>query len=248
MKTERQAYIVHQVNLHNKVLLTDLSVQLSVSNDTIRRDLQELSEGGRVIKVHGGAVSHAFHNNHPAQKEVYAYQQKKMIAKKAINLIQNGMFVLTGGGTTIIELAKALPGELQATFISGSLPALIEYTNHPNIEVIAIGDKIAKDSRITVGSEAIWKIRELQVDICFMGINAINISDGVSDSDWDIVQVKKAMIESSKKLVCLTIAEKINTRQPVQICGINKVHTLITELPPDDERLTPYVNAGIQVI
>jgi DeoR/GlpR family transcriptional regulator of sugar metabolism len=248
LKMERQAFIVHQVNLHNKVLLADLSEQIQVSNDTIRRDLQELSDAGKIIKVHGGALSPSFHNGHHASKEVYAYSQKKMIARKAVSLIKNGMFVLTGGGTTIIELARALPQDLQATFISGSIPALFEYANHPNIEVIAIGDKVSKNSKITVGSEAIFKIRELKVDLCFMGINAINLSTGVSDNDWDIVQVKKAMIDSAQRLVCLTISEKINSRQPIPICDIKKIDTLITELPPDDLVLQPYMRAGITVI
>ncbi|HEU0065343.1 MAG TPA: DeoR family transcriptional regulator, partial [Flavisolibacter sp.] len=52
LKRERQAYILHQVNLHNKILSTDLSTDINVSDDTIRRDLQELAEAGKIIKVH----------------------------------------------------------------------------------------------------------------------------------------------------------------------------------------------------
>jgi DeoR/GlpR family transcriptional regulator of sugar metabolism len=248
LKSERQAFILHQINLHNKVLLNDLSDQINVSNDTIRRDLQELADVGKIIKVHGGALSPSFHNGHQNHREVYGYTQKKIIGKKAASLIKEGMFVMTGGGTTIIELARALPKELKATFICGSIPALFEYSSHPNIEVIAIGDKVSKNSKITVGSEAISKIREFRVDLCFLGINAINLETGISDNDWDVVQVKKAMIESSKKLVCLTISEKINSRQPVQICNIKKLDTLITEISPDDLSLLPYINAGIKVL
>ena len=248
LKSERQAYIVHQVNLHNKILLTDLSEQINVSNDTIRRDLQELADLGKVIKVHGGALSPSFHNGHQAHHEVYGYIQKKIIAKKAALLIKKGMFILTGGGTTVIEMARSLPQDLEATFISGSIPALFEYCNHPNIEVIAIGDKVAKTSKITIGSGAISKIREFRADICFMGVNAINLQTGISDNDWDIVQVKKAMAESSERLVCLTISEKIDTRQPIQICDIKKIDTLITELSPEDPLMQPYVKAGIHVL
>ena len=248
LKSERQAFIVHQVNLHNKVLLTDLSEQIKVSNDTIRRDLQELADLGKIIKVHGGALSPSFHNGHQSNKDVYAFTQKKMIAKKAASLIKNGMFVLTGGGTTVIEMARALPRDLQATFISGSIPALFEYSSHPNIEVIAIGDKVSKNSKITVGSEAISKIREFRADLCFLGVNAINLETGISDNDWDIVQVKKAMIDSAEKLVCLTISEKIDSRQPIQICDLKKINTLITEISPDDHLLTAYRNAGITVM
>ncbi|MGV3508788.1 MAG: DeoR family transcriptional regulator, partial [Sphingobacteriaceae bacterium] len=57
LKEERQAYIIKQINLHNKVLSSDLSIELNVSEDTVRRDLNELSENGKIIKVHGGALS-----------------------------------------------------------------------------------------------------------------------------------------------------------------------------------------------
>lgn len=245
---ERHAFILHQINLHNKVLSTDLSEQIQVSDDTIRRDLQALSDEGKIIKVHGGALSPSFHNGNHFSKDVYAYTQKKIIAQKAASLIKDGMFILTSGGTTIIEMARALPQSLNATFISGSIPALYEYIRHPNIEVIAIGDKISKNSKITVGSEAISRIRDLKVDLCFLGVNSINLENGVSDNDWEVVQVKKAMIASSQKLICLTISEKINTQQPLQICEIKKINTIITELLPDDPVLAPYVRAGINVV
>lgn len=248
LRLDRQAFIIHQVNLHNKVLSTDLSKQLKVSDDTVRRDIQQLAESGKIIKVHGGALSRSFHNTYTSSDDVYAYNQKKVIAEKAISLIKDGMCVLTTGGTTIIEMARALPPELHATFISGSIPALAEYIVHPNLEVIAIGDKISKDSKLTVGADAIARIKALRADLCFLGVSAINLENGVSDNDWEVVQIKKAMVESSKKLVCLTISEKIDTQQPFQVCESKKIDTLITELAPDDPMLRPYRQAGINVL
>ena len=135
LKRERQEFILHQINLHNKVLSTDLSQKLKISDDTIRRDLNELAEGGKLLKVHGGVLSKSFRNSFQ-HKEIYSIDNKKIIAQKAAALIQDGMFVLTTGGTTIIELARSLPENLQATFITGSLQAAYEYVQHPNIEVI----------------------------------------------------------------------------------------------------------------
>jgi DeoR/GlpR family transcriptional regulator of sugar metabolism len=247
LKKERQAYILHQVNLHNKVLSSSLCTEINVSEDTIRRDLQELSEEGKVIKVHGGALSHSFNHVYFSNNGVYSQNQKQIIAKKAIELISNGMFVLTTGGTTIMEMARSLPPQLKATFISGSIPAILEYMHHPNIEVIVIGDKISKNSKITVGSEAIAKIRQMKVDICFLGTNAIDAEQGITDNDWEVVQLKKAMIESSKKVVCLSIAEKINSVQPIKVCGLEEIDLLITELSPEDALLKPYVDAGLKV-
>src|SRR5215831_11027211 len=246
LKKERQAYILHQVNLHNRVLSSLLCQEINVSEDTIRRDLQELAEEGKIIKVHGGALSHSFNQVLYPVNNVYSHDQKKIIAQKAAALIQDGMFVLTSGGTTIIELARALPPGLKATFISGSIPAVLEYMQHPNIEVILIGDKVSKNSKITIGGEAISKIRQIKADICFLGINAIDIKHGITDNDWDVVQLKKAMMESSRKVVSLTIAEKINTVQPIHIADVHEMDTLVTELPADDPILKPYVNEGIE--
>jgi DeoR/GlpR family transcriptional regulator of sugar metabolism len=248
LKKERQAYILHQVNLHNKVLSSSLCTEINVSEDTIRRDLQELAEEGKVIKVHGGALSHSFNHVYFPSNGVYSQSNKRKIAQKAIGLIENGMFVLTSGGTTIIEMARLLPPQLKATFISGSIPAILEYMHHPNIEVILIGDRISKNSKITIGTEAIAKIKQMKPDLCFLGTNAIDAEHGITDNDWDVVQLKKAMIESSKKVVCLTIAEKMNSVQPIRVCHLNEIDMLITELPGNDPQLKPYLDAGVEVL
>ena len=218
-----------------------------MSEDTIRRDLQELADEGKLIKVHGGALSRSFNNYYLPENEIYSFPQKKKIALKAISLMQDGMFILTSGGTTVIETAKALPPELKATFMSGSLPVLMEYMNHPNIDVIVIGDKVSKNSKITTGGDALQKIRQIRADLCILGINAID-ENGVTDNDWDVVQLKQAMIESAKTVVCLSILEKVNTSQPIHVCPLNKIDILITESDPDNPLLLPYKEAGIRVM
>ena len=248
LKKERQAYILQQLHLHNRILSSSLSQEAGVSEDTIRRDLLELANEGKLVKVHGGALSHSFSRVHIPSNGVYSQNHKRKIALKAIDLIKDGMFILTTGGTTIMEMARLLPPGLKATFISCSIAAILEFMEHPHIEVILIGDKISKSSKITVGTDAIAKVNSIRADICFMGINAIDLQHGLTDNDWEVVQLKKAMIESSKRVVCLTIAEKINTYQPIKVCDLNKVDSLITELEPDDPLLESYVKKGIQIL
>jgi DeoR/GlpR family transcriptional regulator of sugar metabolism len=247
LKRERQSFILRQVNLHNKVLSVDLSQQMDVSEDTIRRDLNEMAEQGKLIKVHGGALSKSFHLS-IASDNVYALNSKKHIAMKACQLIKDGMFVLTTGGTTIIELAKALPPELSATFITVSLPAAYEYIHHPNIEVIFLGDRISKNSQISIGGSVVSRIKGIRADLCFLGINAIDLQHGITDNDWEVVEVKKAMIESSDRVVSLAIAEKLDTAQRIKVCDITRISTLITELDPADEVLKPYRETGIEIL
>ncbi|ULQ57668.1 DeoR/GlpR family DNA-binding transcription regulator [Flavihumibacter rivuli] len=248
LKKERQALILKQVNLHNRIFSTQLCEEIRVSEDTIRRDLLELASEGKIIKVHGGALSCSFAINNWNQDEVYSSDKKKTIAAKAAALIEDGMFVLTSGGTTIIELAKALPPDLKATFVCGSLPVLLEYMNHPNIEVIVVGDKLSKSARITSGSQAIEQVRSIKADLCFLGINAIDLAWGLTDNEWEVVLLKKAMVESARKVVGLTISEKINTCQPLSIGPVEDLDYLVTELPPGDALLEPYANKGITII
>lgn len=248
LKQERQAYILHEVSLHNQVLSANLSQQLNVSEDTVRRDLQELADTGKLIKVHGGALSLSY-NEIPAHSQpVYAHAEKRLIARKAIALIRSEMFVMTTGGTTVIELARALPQDLKATFVSGSIPVILEYSHHPGIEVIVIGDKISKNAKITVGGEAITRIGQIRADLCFLGVNAIDPEGGITDNDWDVAQIKKAMIAASRRVICLSIAEKINTFQPIHVSPITDIDVLITELPPENPLLEPYRRRGIEVL
>lgn len=247
LKKERQAYIIQQINIHNKVLSSDLSVQLNVSEDTVRRDLQELDEEGKLTKVHGGALSKSFHftiqNNN-----IYQHTEKKIIAHKAISLIQDGMMVVLSGGTTIRELVKNLPENLNATFITVSIPTALELLNHPNSEVIFLGNKLIKSAQMSVGAEVIQKLSEIKADLCFLGTNSIDAEEGITDLEWEIIEVKKAMIKAAKKTVSLAISEKLNSVQRLQVCKIEDVDILITELLPTDETLIKYKNKGLVIL
>src|ERR1700709_362834 len=157
LKRERQAYIMQQLNVHNKVLSSDLSTQLDVSEDTIRRDLQELADDSSLLKVHGGALSNSFHFTLQNQA-IYQASEKKKIAQKALGMIKDGMMILLSGGTTIRELIKILPPQLNATFITVSIPIALELMNHPGSEVIFIGNKLLKSAQMAIGAEVVQKL------------------------------------------------------------------------------------------
>ena len=239
LKEERQSYIIKQINLHNKVLSSDLSTELNVSEDTIRRDLNDLSENGKIFKVHGGALSKSFH--HPfTEKETYAKDSKKEIAKKALKLIRNEMVVLVGGGTTMIEIARMVPKNLSCTFFTVSPLVALELVENSNLNVILLGGQLSSNSHISIGSMAVNQLSDIQVDLCFLGTNGLCIESGITDSDMEVVQVKKAMIKASKKIAIVSIAEKLDSVQKMKICNLSAIHYLITDLDPSDKSLEGY--------
>ena len=248
LKRERQTLILKEINIHNKVLLSDLSEKFEVSDDTIRRDLQELAEEEKVIKVRGGALSKSYHVYSYKEHDIYAYKEKTIIAQKAIGLMQDGMMILISGGSTNLEIARIIPPALKVTFFTPSLSTAMQLLEHPNSETIFIGGQLSKTSKISVGGEVVQKLMEIRPDICFMGTNGIDATLGITDSDWEVVTLKKAMLRSASKLVISTISEKLNTSQKIDVCNLDQVDYLITELPSAHDLLLPYKSAGIQVL
>ncbi|GAB3203392.1 DeoR/GlpR family transcriptional regulator of sugar metabolism [Pontibacter aydingkolensis] len=239
LKEERQAFIIKQINLHNKVLSSDLSVKLNVSEDTVRRDLNELAESGKILKVHGGALSKSFH--YPFQQvEVYAKESKKEIAGKVVNMLQDSMTILVGGGTTMVEVARMVPDSLKCTFFTVSPLVALELAERSNSTVILLGGQLSKSSQIIIGAQVINQLAEIKVDLCILGTNSLSTADGLTDSDWEVVQVKKAMIRAAKKTAIMSIAEKLGSNQNMKVCDLSAIHYLITDLSPKDNFLGDY--------
>lgn len=243
LKEERLKLIMREVNLHNKVLSADLSRLLDVSEDTIRRDFKELIDAGKILKVHGGAVSPSFHFPHNLQSDVYARESKQIIAEKAKKLLKKDGTVLIEGGTTIIELAKAISNDLHATFFVLSPQVAIALSDRERLDVISIGGKLSRNSNVHTGASVINQLSEIKTDLCIIGANGLSVAEGLTDSDWEIVQVIKAMMRAAQKVAVLSISEKLNTTQRLKVCELHAVDYLITELPPDDPFLAPYKNS-----
>lgn len=240
LKKERHKIIMKEINLHNTVLSVDLSELLNVSEDTVRRDLKELSDENRIIRVHGGAISKSLLRPFMADESIYAHEEKKIIASKALGLIQNNMILLFEGGTTILELATQLPKNMNLTIFTVSPQVAITLSDYEKIDVYTIGGKLNKNANIHTGASVINEISEIQCDICFMGVNAISIDNGFTDIDWETVQVNKAMIKAAKQTALLSISEKLNISKRYKVADLSNISYLITELDPKDKELSQY--------
>jgi DeoR/GlpR family transcriptional regulator of sugar metabolism len=147
------------------------------------------------------------------------------------------------GGTTIMEIAKKIPEALRATFFTVSPQVALTLTEHEEIEVISIGGRLAKNANIHTGASLINELSNLKVDLCIIGANGISVKDGVTDSDWEVAQVIKAILRSAKKAAVVTIAEKLNTTQKIKIADLNLIDYIITELPAESPVLSSYRGA-----
>jgi DeoR/GlpR family transcriptional regulator of sugar metabolism len=222
------------------VLSVELSERLGVSEDTIRRDLNELAAEDAIVKVHGGAMSKTFHYPFGSEDKVYALTAKQKIAEKTIGLFKKNMTILMEGGTTMMEIAKKIPDRLQATFVTLSPQVSLTLCEHENIDVFTIGGRLEKNAVIHTGASVINELAGIRVDLCVIGANGLSIQAGLTDNDRETVQVIKAMMRASNKTVVACISEKLNTTQKMKICNFNSIDYLVTELQPGSPSLSAY--------
>lgn len=247
-KNDRQQLIIDMVMRNRKVDSDHLAMELNVSGDTIRRDLNELDEKGMLTKVHGGAVSSIqklFHYNEVA---VFNRQEKRIIAEKAIPFLEDGMVAIISGGTTNLVFVSTLPKDLRATIYTFSLEIALQLTDHPHIETVFIGGKIQKKSLVTIGIDCFQILSKIHADICFVGASGITLKEGITDEGYEIALIKKAMIDSSDKVISLITSNKLNIRHNYSVCPLSEIDVIVTDLPSDHQLLKDYGAKGVLIL
>ncbi len=248
LMAERQQAILEWLRQEGKVLASELSQILNVSEDTIRRDLQKLAEAGLLQRVHGGALPSSPAAATYALRERQATSAKVAIAQAATRLIENGQVVILDGGTTMVQVAQHLPLDLRATIITNSLPVGLALAGHPQVEVIMIGGRLYKESLVSIGGATIEAVRMIRADLCLLGICSLHLDIGISVPALEEAYVKRAMIASAAEVVALASAEKLGTAAAYTVGPLTELTHLVTERAVSDELLEPYRALGITVM
>ena len=247
-KDERLNYILEEIRTYNKVKSTDLCSQLNVSEDTIRRDLKELSDKGKIKKVHGGAMASNYIPFSHKEREVYAHTEKVKIVRKARKLLKDDMVISMDGGTTNLEMARLMPQDIHLTVVTNSFPIASQLTEHPHIDILFLGGKVLKSAQVSIGLDVIKPLAQIKTDLCFIGTRSLDLENGLTDIDREEVQVKQMMIESTAKVVCLTLSEKLGTYQPYKICAAGEIDIIITELESNNKVFNAYKQKDIKIL
>lgn len=247
LREERLDYILKKLKAEQKVLQAELSSDLQVSEDTVRRDLESLAQDGLLIKVRGGAIPHSPNPYSFTERILLHEQDKQMMAQKALSLLKNGQTIILDGGTSTLMLVKLFPANLRLTVVTNSVPIVAQLIEHPGVEVIFTGGRIFKDSRVAGGLDTIRMIRRMRADLCFLGICSLHPVVGVTALDMEEAEVKSTMIESANRVVAIGTSDKMGTAETFKVCEMTDIDTIITD-KPDDAALQPYIKLGIQVL
>ncbi|MEK7435077.1 MAG: DeoR/GlpR family DNA-binding transcription regulator [Cyanobacteriota bacterium] len=248
LKEERLDYILKKLGVDNKVLSTQLSKLLKVSDDTVRRDLHELSIKGLIKKVHGGAIPKTSIPLNYNERSNYSEEEKHDIAKKALSLIKENQVIIIDGGTTALEVVRLMPIKFKATIFTNSLPVAMELTDYPNINLILLGGTVLKRSKVTIGLENINTLEGIRADLMLLGITSIHPEIGLTLTNWEESKVKKKMIEVSNKVIALATNDKLDRADNYFVCSYKDIDILILDKNIDPIKLESYQNKGVEVL
>jgi DeoR/GlpR family transcriptional regulator of sugar metabolism len=229
---ERQKRLLNFINERGFVTINNLVEMIDVSKPTIMRDLSKLEKQNMIIRTHGGATSvHAGTKYEPthSMKEGQAVNKKKKIAMVAKSFIKPGETILLDSGSTTLMLAQQILSMRNLTVITNDLKIAICLSENEEIDLVVLGGQKRKGVFSLIGSIPESLLMNLCVDKAFLGVDAIDLERGISNSNLDEVNLKRLMLANSKEKILLVDSSKFNHIAFAKIGDIDLVDHIITD-------------------
>ena len=230
LREARLDRILDLVTERGEVTVVELNEELLVSESTIRRDLDQLSQSGRVRRSHGGAVRVATDREPPlVMRELERLGEKERIGRAAAKLVQAGDRVFLGTGTTVEAMAGRLADVGRLTVVTNSLPVVNRLADNLAIDLIVIGGEFRHTERSMISQVAERMIAEFRVDTVYMGVPAIDLVHGLTADSVAEVSTDRAIMAIARQRVILADHTKFNKVGTVSLAPLGAVDLIITD-------------------
>jgi len=234
--TRRQNEIVARLRETGRVAVDELAALFEVSPQTIRRDLNEMSEARVITRVHGGAiVASSVENLAYDARKLVAQSYKRVIGEAAARMIPDHSSLFINIGTTTEEVAHALANRAGLRVITNNLNVAVELYRNRALEVIIAGGSIRSSDGGIVGATAAELIRQFRVDTAVIGISAIDRDGTLLDFDTREVHVSRAIIENARRVILVTDSSKFSRSASARIGSLSDIDVLVTDRLPSEE-------------
>ena len=241
---QRKQFLLDRLSRDGRIVAKQLSEELVLSEDTIRRDLRELATEGLLERVHGGAL--------PASPTVAALDvrrslatdEKRQLAASAAKLLEARQSVFIDGGTTHLELVRQIPLRLPCQITTHS-PIIAAALEHHDAKVTVIGGQLFRHSMVHVGASTMELILRQRCDLAFVGLTGFHADEGGSTGDGEEAHVKRAIISRAAETVVLLTSEKIGAVSAHAVCKTADIASAVVAKNADTSRLA---RAGVHII
>lgn len=255
---ERQQLILQILNDKGNVSTNELSIALSVSPVTVRKDLTKLSNDGLIKKTHGGATV-LIHT--PAKAPTNLWQsdfnfktreltnkdEKEIISEEALSLIQDNQCILLDGSSTALALAKKLSRFSKLLVITNGIYTMLALKDNPAINIIMIGGMVTKNSGSVEGLLGADLLNHIHIDTAFVSARGFSLNEGFTDFNVYEVELKKAMLKKCNKVIALLDSSKFEHVSTSSFMAAADADLLLTDDKISKECLQNYKAHNIPI-
>jgi DeoR/GlpR family transcriptional regulator of sugar metabolism len=235
---QRRDLILRHLRRESVLSYRQLAALVGVSHMTVRRDVAELEEQGRVVATQGGAKSVARVSAEPPriEKSTTDVRQKDAMAAHASRMVAESMTIYLDAGTTLQAMRPYLEHLRELTIVTNDLVIASSYIDHPTIEIIVVGGRIEKQNQSTVGRIPALTLGELSIDIAFLTTSSWDVRRGVTIPTESKVDPKKAAARAATTTVLVAASSKYGTFGRYRVLGLDELTTIVTDdgLPADE--------------
>jgi DeoR family transcriptional regulator of aga operon len=246
-KAERLSSILDRVRTSGSVDVAELTTALNVSGATVRRDLQELAGNRMLVRTRGGAMSNDVGDELPSRIKASRYQpEKKRIGEAAAALVPDGAVVGLTGGSTALEVARALARRRGVTIVTNAIDLAEELAGNSGLRVVVIGG-ILRASRELVGPAAELMLSNYHLDIAFVGVDGLTPDEGCTTYDEMEAQTDRAFLRRAGRSIVVADSSKLGKVTFARISALSEVSDVVTDVGAEAADLAGLEATGTHV-
>jgi DeoR family glycerol-3-phosphate regulon repressor len=233
----RQLALLRAVREHGSLKTETLAEQFGTTLQTVRRDIQRLTEAGVLERFHGGVrvLDSRTRNSAYIDRQRTQAEAKQRIARHVAAAIPPGSSLFMNIGTTVEAVAAELLHHQGLRVVTNNLHVARVLTANPHCEVVVAGGTVRHEDQGVVGEAALSFIRQFKVDIGLIGISGIDSDGTLRDFDMREVMVAQAIVERSRQVWLVADASKFGRAAMIEMAPLKAVHTLFTDQAPHAE-------------
>lgn len=250
LAVERRNLILEKLQEDKKVIVSELSREFGVSEETIRRDLDKLDRDGLAVKSYGGAVL----NENSSLDMPFNIRKKnnpggkQKIARLMEGLIEDGDHIILDPSTTAVFIARALKEKERLTVITNSIEVMLELSDVSDWNIISSGGSLKEGYLALVGPRAIEGLGAFNVEKAIFSCKGIDMEKGITDGNELFSQAKQTMMKSARQCILAVDHTKFGKVAFSKICGIHDIHMVVTDEKPSPEWLEILSKGGIECL
>ena len=244
---KRDSQILETLTTYGKVEVAYLSQVLGVSEVTVRKDLDALQAKGLVQRVHGFAQ--LANPNDVGGRLAYHYEEKRLIARAAAELVPDGSTIMVESGSCCALLARELAdSDKNVTIVTNSAFIANYVRDSAAVSCVLLGGSYQRDSQVMVGPLVHTCAQEFYVERLFIGTDGWIEGVGFTNADQMRADAARSMAESAAEVVVLTESEKLDRRGAIPMRLPGKKISVITDDRASDEWRQSLERSGVDAI